>query len=188
MLKLSENPPILPPGTESLVQIPGRWWVAHTKARFEKVFTWELLSRNIGYFLPLVDRVKISGGKKRRVLLPLFPSYVFFCGNDEDRYTAMTTNRLCQTIEVVDQAGLIGELRAVEKALLGNARLDQYPFATVGTRCRVTAGVFRGLEGIVIERARRARIVLQINILGQGALMEIDTDLLEPVEEYAGRS
>jgi transcription antitermination factor NusG len=181
MLKLSENPPILSPGAGSLSELSGRWWVAHTKARFEKVFAWELLSHHIGFFLPLVDRVHISGGKKRRLRLPLFPSYVFFCGNENDRYTAMTTNRLCQTICVVDQARLIRELTAIEIALLGKAPLAPHPAVRVGTRCRVTAGVFKGLEGLVIERARQAKMVLQIDILGQGALMEINLDLLEPV-------
>jgi ABC-type protease/lipase transport system fused ATPase/permease subunit len=38
------------------------------------------------------------------------------------------------------------------------------------------------LEGIVIDRSKQARIVLQIDILGQGAVMEIDADLLEPIE------
>jgi len=181
MLKLSDNPPMLSSGVASLTQLPGRWWVAHTKARFEKVFAWEMLYQGIGYFLPLIERVTISGGKKRRVLLPLFPSYVFICGTEDNRYTAMTTNRICQTIEVVNQAGLIKELAAIEKAILGKAKLDPYPFATVGTRCRITAGVFKGLEGVVIERSKQASIVLQIDILGQGAVMEIDADLLEPL-------
>ncbi len=182
MLKLLDNPPMLSPEAGSLFDLHGRWWVAHTKARFEKAFAWDLLHQGIGYFLPMVDRVKMSSGKKRRVLLPLFPSYVFFCGTDEQRYLAKTTNRICQTIEVVDQDGLVKELGAIERAIVGKAKLDPYPFATVGRRCRIIAGAFKGLEGVVIDYGRQSRIVLQINILGQGAAMEIDTDLLEPIE------
>jgi transcription antitermination factor NusG len=156
--------------------------VAHTRARAEKVFAWDLLGREIGYFLPMLDRVTVSGGKKRRVLLPLFPSYVFFCGSDEDRYTAMTTNRLCQTIEVFDQRKMIEELVAIEKAIRGKAVLDPYPSIVEGQRCRITAGAFKGLEGIVVQRGTTSRIVLQVSILGQGAMMKIEADLLEPVE------
>jgi len=182
MLKLSDNPPMVSPEAETVTGLTGTWWVAHTKARFEKVFAWDLLDRGIGYFLPLVERVKVSGGRKRRVLMPLFPSYVFFCGSDEDRYTAMTTNRLCQAIDVVDQDELVGQLSAIEKALSGEAELDPYPFAVKGRRCRVIAGALRGIEGVVVQRSKRARLVLEVSILGQGAVMEIDADLLEPID------
>ena len=181
MLKERENPPILSPDAETLTDLGGQWWVGHTKSRFEKVFAWDLLRSGIKYFLPMIERVKVSGGKKRRVLAPLFPSYVFFCGNDEDRYAAMKTNRLCQTIAVADQETLVGELNHIEKALAGEAELDPYPFAAIGRHCRITAGPFRGMEGLVVERRQIARLVLQISILGQGVSMEIDAGLLEPV-------
>jgi len=182
VLRIDENPPALLPDTETLADLTGRWWVAHTKSRFEKAFAWDLLQRGIGYFLPLIERVRMSGGRKRRVMAPLFPSYVFFCGDDEDRYTAMTTHRLCQTLEVRDQEELVRELVAIETALAGKAELDPYPFAVVGQRCRITAGPFMGLEGIVIQRNCIARLVLQVSMLGQGAALEVDADLLEPAE------
>lgn len=180
MLKISETPPPLPPNTETLAHITGRWWVGHTKSRFEKAFAWDLLGRGIGYFLPLIERVRISGGKKRRVLVPLFPSYVFFCGSDTDRYEAMTTHRLCQALEVHDQEAIVREMLDIERVLSSKAELDPYPFAAVGERCRITGGVFRGVEGVVVRRDRMARLVLEVSMLGQGASLEIEGDLLEP--------
>lgn len=210
MLKLEENPPILSPSAADAADYPdcfgiprleglqgsprspqptsairvmrGAWWVGHTKARFEKAFAWDLLHRGIGYFLPLIERVRISGGRKRRVLAPLFASYVFFCGSDEDRYTAMTTNRLCNALAVPDQVKFVAEISAIEQALAGQAVLDPYPFAAVGRRCRVTAGPFQGMEGTVIQRSKPARLVLEVSLLGQGAAMEIDADLLEAID------
>jgi len=181
MLKVSENPPMRPPRHESVTLMQGQWWVAHTRSRFEKAFAWDLAARDIAYFLPMVQRVKLSGGRKRRVFLPLFPSYVFFCGGHKDRYSAMTTNRLCRTLDVADQAALVAELHAIERALDGGADLDLHPFAVVGRRCRVKAGPFRGVEGVVVSRAERARLALQVTILGQAVVREIDADLLEPL-------
>ena len=183
MLKLSENPAILTPDVESLTELSGTWWVAHTKARFEKVFAWDMTSHGIGYFLPLREKIIFSGGRKRRVMVPLFTSYVFFCGTEHDRYTAMTTNRLCQTIEIVDQDSFIEELASIEKAVLSKVIIDHYPHLPVGGRCRIISGLMMGTEGVVIERKDgKARMVLEITILGQGALIEIDSDLLEPLD------
>ena len=52
----------------------------------------------------------------------------------------------------------------------------------VGQSCRVTRGPFEGIEGTVIQRNGKARIVLHVKMLGRGAAMEIDNDLLELVE------
>ena len=182
MLKMSENPPILAPEIRSITDLSGRWWVAHTRARFEKAFAWDLLRRDVAYFLPMIERVKVSGGRKRHVMAPLFASYVFFCGSEEDRYAAMATNRLCTTIEVADQDLLVAELDALQKALEGKAELDPYPFAVEGQRCRVTAGPFAGAEGVVVQRKNLTRLLLGVSILSQSVAMEVDADLLEPIE------
>jgi len=182
MLKLSDNPAILTPEVNSVTELTGIWWVAHTKPRFEKVFAWDMLNHGIGYFLPLREKIIFSGGRKRKVLVPLFSSYVFICGTEKDRYRAMATNRLCHTIEVYDQEQLVSELSSIEKGLMSKAILDVYPNLTVGTRVRVISGPMMGIEGILIQRKDgQARMVLEVTILGQGALIEIDADLLEAI-------
>ena len=115
-------------------------------------------------------------------MAPLFSSYVFFCGSEEDRYVAMTTNRLCQTIRVVDEERFVSEIAEIEAAIACGLPLDPYPFAAVGRRCRVRSGPLQGTEGVVIHRGRQARLVLEVSILGQGASVEIDADLVEAAD------
>ena len=181
VLKESENPPVLSPEVASVRDLRGRWWVAHTKSRFEKAFAWDLLRLGIAYFLPMFQSVTTNGEGKRGAMMPLFPGYVFLCGDGNDRYMAMTTNRLCQTIAVPDQKRLVTELANIEIALKAKGRLDPYPFAAVGRRCRVRSGPFCGVEGIVVKRNRVARVVLEITVLGRGAVVEVDTELLDAV-------
>ncbi len=165
-----------------MIELPGSWYIAHTKARFEKAFAFDLLAVGVGYFLPMIPRIRFSGGRKRTVLMPLFTSYVFFAGDSQSRYKALTTNRLCQVIPVSDQATLVAELRAIEQAIQGKASLDLYPFAAVGKRVRIAAGPLMGLEGVVVERSKLARVVLQVSVLGQGASVQIDADVLEAID------
>lgn len=182
MLRLEDNPPMRPPSVGSVADLAGRWWAAHTHPRCEKALAWDLVGRGVGYFLPLVPRVTVSGGRKRRALIPLFTSYVFLCGTADDRQRALATGRVANLIPVHETARgqFVRELAAVEKAVVCGMPLDLYPFAAVGNRCRVTAGPFEGYEGTVVSRHGRARLVLHVSILGQGASVEIDADLLEP--------
>ncbi|MGB2865982.1 MAG: transcription termination/antitermination NusG family protein [Sedimentisphaerales bacterium] len=182
MLKLYENPAILTPQVESLIELRGTWWLAYTRPRFEKAFAWDMFGHGIGYFLPMREKIIFSGERKRRIMSPLFTSYVFFCGTESDRYTALTTNRLCHTMEVVDQERLIKELARIEKALFNKLAIDSYPQLPVGSRCRVISGPMLGSEGVIIERVdAKARMILEVTVLGQGVLVEIDADLLEAV-------
>ena len=182
MLKLSENPAILTPEVESLAELTGTWWAAYTKPRFEKAFAWDMFNNGIGYFLPMRKKIIFSGGRKRHIMSPLFKSYVFFCGTESDRYTALTTNRLYQTIEVTEQDVLIEELLYIEKALVSKAVIDNYPRLPIGSHCKIISGPMMGIEGVVIKRKdAKARMVIEVTILGQGAVVEIDSDLLEPI-------
>ena len=181
MLKLSENPPTLHPAGGSLRDLGGRWWVMHCKPRNEKALAWDLVDRNVPYFLPMTLRTTFSGGRKRRGMIPLFPSYIFLNGRDEQRHAALTTNRIVRAIEAPDQQLLITELDALERALREGAEFDLYPFAVVGQRCRVRKGPFEGVEGTVVSRDSVARLVLQVSLLGCGAVMEVDVGLLEAV-------
>ena len=95
---------------------------------------------------------------------------------------AMTTNRICRTLDVFDQDGLVTQLIAIEKALVGDAELTPCPLPEIGRRCRVRAGPLVNVEGVVVEYAKRARLILAVGILGQGAEMEIDADLLDFID------
>ncbi len=182
MLAATENPPMLPPRIDSLCALDGQWWVAHTKARCEKALAWDLLENKIAFFMPMIQQTAIWGGRKRSVLKPLFPSYVFLCGSETDRYRAATTGRVCQMIAVKDRNQFVTELDAVRVALASKRTMNAYPHAAVGKRCRVTSGPLQGIEGIVILNKDSVQIVLQVSMLGQGTSLEIEADLLEPAD------
>jgi len=134
--------------------------------------------------LPMREKTIFSGGRKRRVMIPLFTSYVFVCGTEQDRYSALATNRLCHMIDVNDQERFVQELSRIEKAILSRAIIDYYPGLPVGALCRVVSGPMEGIEGVVIERRdAKAHMVLEVTILGQSAVVEVDADLLLPTKQ-----
>jgi transcription antitermination factor NusG len=132
--------------------------------------------------LPLRAKLTVRKGRRFKSLLPLFSGYVFFNGNEDTRYTALTSNRIAQVIEVVDQSKLVHELNQIHSALSKGAPLDPHPHLQQGDRCRVIGGPFVGTEGFLLQKKNLTKLVLQVDILGQAAAMEIDADLLEPIQ------
>ena len=182
MLKVSENPPLSWPENQPLEEFDGQWWVAHTKSRNEKALAQNLISRNVSYFLPMTWKVHHSRGRKIKSLLPLFTGYLFFCGNEKQRIEVLKTNRVASLINVKDQLQLVTELSAIERALQTGADLQKHRYIKAGQRCRVTAGPLRNIEGVVKQSRTGARLILNVDMLGQAASVEVDSDLIEIIE------
>jgi transcription antitermination factor NusG len=187
LLKVTENPPIIWPEAESIRDFTGRWWVAHTRSRNEKALAHDLISKKINYFLPMSWKVRRRSHRTIRSLLPLFTGYLFFCGEENERIETLRTNRVANLIEVKNQEKLLNELVQIEQALRAGAPLMPYRYVKAGQRCQVIAGPLLGLEGIVITTKSATRLVLQIDMLGQAASVEIDIDMIELIEQTRGK-
>ena len=183
MLKLSENPPLVWPEEKSIADFQGNWWVAHTKSRNEKALACQLVNREVPYFLPMHWKVSKSRGRTIRSLLPLFPSYLFFCGNENQRLEVLKTNRTASLIPVEDQEQLVRELLPIEIMLKLGKTVLPHDSMQVGQRCRVTAGPLAGSVGMVIQTPKETRLVLQVNMLGQAASVEIASDMVEKLDK-----
>ncbi len=136
----------------------------------------------MGYFLPMYEVRRKSRGRSWLATLPLFPGYMFLCGDEDDRLAAVKTGRIVRTIHVPDQEKLAAELSAIQRLLSAGMAVDAYPSLTKGKRCRVRSGPLRGVEGAVARKKGTSRFVVEISILGQGAAVEIDGELLEPID------
>jgi transcription antitermination factor NusG len=163
--------------------IEKRWMILHTKARQEKAVAKYLSASGIEHDLPLVERTTITRGRKHRSEVPLFSSYIFVKGEKQAAYNAIATKRVASFIEVNDQARLEEELAAIHLALQSGFEVEEFPKLAIGSRARVTKGPLFGVEGVVIQEARRTCLVLHVEMLGRGAAVEIERDLLEEIED-----
>lgn len=158
----------------------GNWFVLHTLSRQEKALATDLERLQVPVFLPLASHVRYYGNRKATVAEPLFPGYVFLRGTIEQAYSADRTGRVANVIRVADQGRINTELHSLAIATSLHLPLDPYPFLKNGVRVRVTAGPMAGMRGVVEGRAGNwRRLILQIDILGQAASLEIDGSLLE---------
>lgn len=158
-----------------------RWFALYTKARQEKSLARELLKYQIPFYLPLVKKTTAARGRKRTSLTPLFGGYLFLFGSEEERVKGLTTNRVSRILPVEDPDQLVFDLRQLRQMIAANVPLTVESRFGPGQRVRVRQGAFGGLEGIVLKRRGETRLLVSINFLQQGASVEIDDFLLEPL-------
>ena len=157
------------------------WWVVHTKARQEKSVARELLDREIPYFLPQVPKTSVVSGRRRTSYLPIFTGYVFVYGSESQRHQSLTTNRVANILPVTDSEGLTRDLLQIWRLIEQNAPLTVESRLRAGDRVRVRSGALAGVEGTVLDRRGKCRVLVAVRLIQQGVSMEIDDYLLEPI-------
>jgi transcription termination/antitermination protein NusG len=158
------------------------WHVLHVKSRQEKILSDDLSGMGVWHYLPLIRQLRYYGKRKATVEVPLFPGYLFVLGTLDDAYAADRTRRVAGIIRVADQRQLDWELRNIQLALSQRAPLDPYPFLCKGIRVEVRSGPFCGLQGVIEDRFKTDRLILQVKMLGAATSLEIDGALVEPLE------
>ncbi len=155
---------------------------AFCRPRQEKALAWDLCRREVSYFLPMVMRVTSSGGRRRRNLYPLFPSYLFLAAGEREQLVALKTDRLVKLIKISEcqQAQFRQEMTNLEIAVREcPGSVELYPRLVSGARARIKSGAMKDLEGIVVEADNKRKIWLGVSVLGVGATVEIHADLVE---------
>jgi transcription antitermination factor NusG len=158
------------------------WWVLYTKSRQEKACSRQLLGQHVAHYLPLVEKRHIRKGRKFSSCVPLFAGYVFMYGTEQDRIASLTTNRISRILPVHDAAGLCHDLQQIHRLLATGAPVTVEQRFAPGKRVRIRSGAFMGLEGTILARQGTTRLFVAVNFLKQGASIEIEDCLLEPLE------
>jgi len=160
----------------------GRWWAIYTRARNEKIVAAFLDAAEVSYFLPIVRHGRSTRARVQYVDLPLFPGYLFICGDSHARLAALKTNRVAKVLEVSDQEKLKSDLAQIHRLLDSGEPVDLFPNLCRGARCRVRSGVLAGLEGVVLRRRGMWRVYISVEFIGQSAELEVDSAMVEIID------
>ena len=166
---------------ESLADEQRQWWTIYAKSRQEKALARQLLAYDVPFYLPLVATRQYVRGRQRCSYLPLFTGYVFVYGTETQRVAALTTNRISRILSVNAPGELLTDLRQVRDLIVSNAPLTVESRLTPGARVRVRRGALQGLEGTIIRRNGKTRLLVAVNYLQQGVSVEIDDFMVEPI-------
>lgn len=157
------------------------WWVLHTRARTEKLVARLLCRAGVSFFLPLYERVRKIQRRTVRSHLPLFPGYVFLRGDDDARQTALETNLLANCLEVFDQEQFADDLVRTHQLLASGAPVMPESRLQPGMPAEIISGPLTGCRGKILRRGSGMRFVIEVNFLHQGASVEVEAHMVQPL-------
>ena len=174
------------PGMESVTSAitsddnSAKWYVAYTMPRHEKVVASHLTMREIETYLPLYRAIHNWKGRKAEVELPLFPGYVF------------VKTPITRSVRVLEQPGLIrlvgsnGKATALPDEEIQRLRLslafckaEPYPFMVPGQKVRIESGPMAGLEGTILRRKGKLRLVVSLELIQRSIIFELDASSVQ---------
>jgi transcription antitermination factor NusG len=166
------------------------WYALYTCPRHEKCVAQQIEQRSISCFLPLYRSVRRWKGRRKELELALFPGYVFVRLALQDRFRVL---QLPSAVRLVGFNGLPAvlpedEIEQLRQRLSRTGKMEPHPYVRVGRRVRVCGGPMQGLEGIVVRRKDRCRVVFSLDLIMRSVAVEVDESDVEPVAQAARRN
>jgi transcription antitermination factor NusG len=158
------------------------WYALWTRSRHEQVVREQLERKSVEAFLPTIRKWSRWKDRKKQIDWPLFPGYCFA------RFEPHDTLPILKCPGVVSIVSFEGEPAAVpEHELDGIRRLidtdlafDPVPLIKEGTMAEVVHGPLKGVVGRLVQKKEKARLVLSVDLIGQGVSVEIDAADVRP--------
>jgi transcriptional antiterminator RfaH len=161
------------------------WYVLYTYPNSEKKVETNLSLKKIETYLPLQKVRRQWSDRKKTVLVPLFPNYVFVYANHCERYKILEVPGALRFVSFGGRPVFISvsEIDTIKKLLSNDHTLAVEKSLEKGDAVRITDGSFAGLCGILFERKGQKRFGIQINSINQSLSIEISSSCLEKIVE-----
>jgi|SRR5437588_2034928 len=159
------------------------WYALYVCHQHEKAVAESLTYRGLESFLPLFGSVRKWKDRTKRLLMPLFPCYVFLHGGLQQRSRILSIPGVCAIVSSGGVPAAIPgrEMDAIRKLMDNGVAAEPHPFLQCGDRVRIRSGHLKDIEGILVRRTNSLRLILSAELLERSISVEVDADNVEPI-------
>ncbi len=158
------------------------WYAIHTRSRHEDKAYAGLLQKGHHVFLPKIEVWSKRVDRKKKILLPMFPGYLFV---ELDAPTPEARVDVLQTFGVVKILGKPHgaepipvpdeKIDAIQRIVNSKVEIQHFQYPKVGERARITDGPFKGIEGIVYGADYNKELfVITIELLQRSVAIKLE--------------
>jgi len=152
-----------------------RWYAAYTLPRHEKAVADRLITQKVESYLPLYSAVHCWNHRRVEVELPLFPGYVFVKMLHSDKFRILSRPGIIRLVSFNGNPAILPdeEIERLQSSL-AIWKATPYPFLTAGKQVRIRSGPFAGLEGKILRRKGKMRLLVTLDLIQSAMLLELD--------------
>jgi transcription antitermination factor NusG len=158
-----------------------QWYAAYTRSRHEKKVADELEQRCVECYLPSYTAAHQWKDRRMKVVLPLFPGYVFIRVALRERLKVVTVSGLVRLVGFGQPVPLPeGDVERLRQ-LLSRNQAEPHPYLAPGSRVQICAGPLAGLEGRVLRNKGKLAFVVSVDLIMRSVAVEVSAADLEPL-------
>jgi len=182
---MREQPQILSPSTGSLApfqsmdRLPAggaAWFAVWTRSRHELAVARQLVGKGIETFLPTLPRWSRWKDRRKRIEWPLFPGYCFARIGLQESMAVRTCSGVVSLVSTDGRPAPIpdDEIDGIRRLVTSDLQYDPCPLIHEGDVVEVVSGPLRGVVGRLVRKGTHARLLLAVDLIGQGVSVEVD--------------
>ncbi len=157
------------------------WYVVHTRSRHEYKVSTGLIQKNITTFLPEIESWSKQKDRRRKILLPLFPGYVFVYFNDLDNKSKLSILKTAGVVKILGKKGNTesipvpdNKIDAIRRFVNSKTEIFTIQFPREGESARIIDGPFAGIEGVVVKcNVKKELFVVSIDLLQRSVAIQL---------------
>jgi transcription antitermination factor NusG len=159
-----------------------RWFALRTKSRHEKLVRDQLDKQGIEPLLPTVKRLSQWKDRRKEIEVPLFSGYCFVRFGQEERLPVQKVSGVVEIVGSGSQPEPIPdeEIEALKTLMTSVLPFDPHPYLHEGMAVEVVRGPLQGVQGILLRKEKRHRLVLGVRLIQQAVAVEIDVSDVVP--------
>jgi transcription elongation factor/antiterminator RfaH len=163
-----------------------KWYALHARSRHEDVVFDQLEKKSIEAFLPKIEVMSRRKDRRKRILVPLLPGYVFV-NTDLNPYHYYD---IIKTYGVVRLIGIQGKPVPVKEeeilslqVLNGTDRtVRNRAYMKSGDRIMIMEGPLKGLVGFYLRhKGKSEKVVVSVELLHRSLTVEIENWSVEKI-------
>jgi transcription antitermination factor NusG len=154
-----------------------QWFAIWTRSRHEQVVREQLERKQFEAFLPTIPKWSRWKDRKKKIDWPLFPGYCFARFDPTDTLAILKCAGVVNIVSFEGKPAPIPEyeLDSIRVLVGSDLQYDPSPMIREGMMVEVVHGPLRGVIGRLLRKdAKRASLVLSVDLIGQGVSVEVD--------------
>jgi transcription antitermination factor NusG len=152
-----------------------KWYVAYTFPRSEKKVQTKLATLGIESYLPMYESLREWSDRKKKLIVPLFPNYLFIYISDKKRHETFAVREIVKYVSFEGKPATISNsiIESLQNVLNENTEVSVENYVKAGDPVIISQGPFTGTEGVVVNQNGKTRLIIQIASLQRSVSINI---------------
>ncbi|HBI48088.1 MAG TPA: hypothetical protein DDX93_05155 [Smithella sp.] len=157
------------------------WYVVHTRSRHEYKVNTRLIQKNLITFLPEIESWSKQKDRKKKILTPLFPGYIFAEALTLDNETKLVILKTAGVVRILGKKENSepipvpdDKIEAIRRLVNSKTEIFTMQFPKEGEPARIIDGPFAGIEGTVVRsNVEKELFVISIELLQRSVAIKL---------------